>query len=234
MMCPGPGPGTGTGIPKRWVTAIHAVTARVTVVMGAVLMLSGCAVQTRYSLEIDVLSFFPREEHARRWTADADGNDGYRAIFLPYSEELFRRSEPVGAELRQGFEVDVPVPDDPGVEDLTLSFQIDAQVFNRSDSGEIRTAEFRLLAAPRSVEDVYADGTVLLDFDTVDILPGDSRRLAGTKTLRRGDPGFDVLSSGRLRLGMDGIFLLDAGVTMEYRLDILRFRISVRPFSMLP
>ncbi|TVR71290.1 MAG: hypothetical protein EA427_04530 [Spirochaetaceae bacterium] len=202
--------------------------------MIAFLVLSGCAVQTRYSLEIDVLSFVPEDEHAREWTADSDEDDGYRAIFLPYSEELFRESEPIGTELQKGLEVDVPVPDDPGVEDLTVSFQIDAEVFNRSGAGSIKSVEFRLLAAPHSVENVYAHGTVMSTFDTTDIRPGESRRLAGTKTLRHGDPGFDLLATGKVRLGLDGLFFSDPDVTMEYLLSILRVRISIRPFSMLP
>jgi len=85
-----------------------------------------------------------------------------------------------------------------------------------------------------SVENVYAHGTVMLSFDTTDILPGESRKLVGTKTLRRGDPGFDLLATGRVQLGLEGLFFSDPDVTMEYFLNILRVKISIRPFSMLP
>lgn len=201
----------------------------------AFLLFPGCKVRTRYSLEVDVLSFVPEDDRAREWTADDDENvERYRVIFLPYSEQLFRESEPIAAEFQKGLEVDLPVVEDPGVEDLTLSFQIDAEVFNRSESDDFKEAAFRLLAAPHSVENVYADGTVMLSFDATDIPAGESRTLAGTKTLRRGDPGFEIIAAGKARLGLDGVFWSDPGVTMEYVLNLLRVRISVRPFSLLP
>ncbi len=201
----------------------------------AVLLLPGCKVQTRYSLEVDVLSYIPEDERAREWTADDDENgERYRVIFLPYSEQLFRESEPIAAEFQKGLEVDLPVVEDPGVDDLTLSFQIDADVFNRSESDDFKEAAFRLLAAPHSVENVYADGTLMLTFDATDIPAGESRTLAGTRTIRRGDPGFEILAAGKARLGLEGLFRSDPGVTMEYVLNVLRVKISIRPFSMLP
>lgn len=201
----------------------------------AVLLLTGCSAGTRYSLEIDIVSFIPEEERSREWIADDGGStERYRVIFLPYSEELFRESEPIGVELQKGFELDVPVPDDPGVEDIVLSLHVDAEVFNRSSSGVFREAAFHLRAAPAAVENVYTDGTVMLSFDALDISPGESVHLRDTRTVRRGDPGFDILSTGRARIGLEGLFWSDADVSMEYRLNEMRIRVSVRPFSLIP
>jgi hypothetical protein len=93
-----------------------------------------------------------------------------------------------------------------------------------------------LIIAPLETENVFEDGTRALKFEVPTLEHADTAYLGGMKRLRRGDPGFDILSSGAARLGVRAYFDAHLGnaVSFSYSLNDLGITISTRPFALIP
>ena len=199
---------------------------------GAIMLLSACKATTWYSLEVDVLSYIPEGEHRKSWVTDDAVPD--RTIFLPYLDSPVNDGIALEGGYSEGIVLELPVPDDPGTQDLTLMFEIDADVLKGTTGGSFERARFRLFLAPIEAKNVYDDNHMVLSLDVEDIPDGGSTNVTGTRTIRRGDPGFEILRTGRFRLGADGHFVSDADVDLGYELNTMQVKISLRPFSFLP
>jgi hypothetical protein len=204
------------------------------VALAALVLLTACAGKTRYVIDLDILSFIPKSEHTRDWTLESGASD--HLLLLPYYGEVVDDVSTVDAELREGTELEFPVPDSPAKGDITLTFAADVDVSNGSGSTNIETAEIRLFAAKANVDDVYTNGNKVLSFSLSGLGPNQSRNLSGKRTIEQGDPGYDLLTSGKVRLGAEGYFEAATGTNIAagYSLNKLRVTVSVRPFSLLP
>ena len=192
-----------------------------------------CSGKTHYFLDIDVLSYLPREILRGEQTLETD-IDEYLYL-LPYGG-FYDENVSIDEELTEGMEIEFPVPDNPVGEDLVLTFRTNAAITNLSASSALATVRIALFIAPLETENVFEDGTRALNFEVPTLDPGETAYLEGMKRLRQGDSGFDILSSGAARLGVRAYFEanLSNAVTFSYSLNDLGITISTRPFAMIP
>jgi hypothetical protein len=185
------------------------------------------------AVDLDILSFIPPEEHLQELNTPAvDGE--YFLLLLPYYDELLSTLDTVEAEFTGGFEAEYPVPETRVEGDITLSFTVVVELSNIGESGHFEEVSFGLFAAPLSAENVYTDGQEVLSLSIQDLTPGSSTTIQGTRTVSIGDPGFELLTTGAVRLGARGYFRAQGPADVRLNMRELRSRISVRPFSLIP
>ncbi len=201
---------------------------------------AGCSGRTNYSLDIDVLSFIPGKNPS--YELQIKASEDYYLYLLPYLEDPVDDPSTVEVEYSRGLELDYPVPSHPKEGDLSLSFFVDTRIENRGDvegtTGHLETMSISLYIGKEGVEDVYAEGTRALHFETPELTPGEGTTLEGKKVLKPGDPGFKILEKGAAQVGVRAYFQADSAAdtttTAYYELTTLRIKLSTRPFSYLP
>lgn len=194
------------------------------------LILASCSAHTTYSVVLDILSYIPDEERTQAWTAlDATPD---RAILLPYLEPVFEDISTVDAEIRRGIELTYPAPDSPEAGDLIVRFRVDADVFN-DGGGEISSTEIHLYVADPDAENVFLTEYRALTVDTPSIASGETTNLYGDRTIGVGDPGFERIRTGNIRVGVEAVVTMDTGTTIRYTLNELRLSVHVRALSLL-
>ncbi|MEX2445036.1 MAG: hypothetical protein WD492_15650 [Alkalispirochaeta sp.] len=198
-----------------------------------VVVLSGCSARTRFAVDLDLLSFIPQDEHSRTEKVPA-GDGGSYLLLLPYYDQLITDLDTIETELTRGYLLEFPVPETQTEGDLALTFTLDVSLENVGDTGSFDRVEFALFAAPVSAANVYTEGRKVLDFAVTNLEAGTLEERAGTKTLRPGDPGFQLLTTGAVRLGARAYFQGQGQPRIEYVMRELRAGLSVRPFSLFP
>lgn len=193
----------------------------------------GCSAKTQVAADIGILSFIPPDAHTQKLEMPAvDGE--YFLLLLPYYDQLVSAMNTVEAEFTRGFKLEYPVPKTRVKGDIVLSFTVDATFWNTGESGQFDEVTLALFAAPLSTDNVYTEGQRVLSFSIEDLEPGTDATLQGTKTIRPGDPGFELLTTGALRLGARSYFRAQGPAQIQFQMYELRARISIRPFSLLP
>jgi len=171
------------------------------------LALAGCSMQTRYTLSVDVLSFFE---------GPVEGNvpSGAFEVYLPDDDGDLATPDLDGTLVEAGL----------GTDRLEAArLELTAAIANTGATDLTLSAE--AYVGDAGATDLYHGGGTSIGSASLSLAAGERDTLVLTIELKQGDPGFDLVAAGNFRVGVK---LAGSGDGFDYRLEVLKLSLTTK------
>jgi hypothetical protein len=197
-------------------------------------LLLACSGHTRYTADIDVVSFLP--ENQQEVTATVPEVVGLTVYILPEVQFDTSGSGPNGT-MRRGIEVSTPSPADPP-DEVKLTLELSATIVgeNLHDSADLPGTTIDVFIAAPSATNVYAQGTGIYSQSSSPLSAGTRQKIEIAIELQSGDPDYELIQSGVFRIGIRHRINPAAATSVDilYTVQELSITISGYPFGFIP
>ncbi len=182
---------------------------RKTLALAALLLaLAGCSMQTRYTLAVDVLSFF-------EGPVEGSVPSGAFEVYLPDDDDGDLATPDLDGTL---------VEAGLGTDRLEAArLELTAAIANTGATDLTLSAE--AYVGDAGTADLYHGGGTSIGSASLSLAAGERDTLVLAIELKQGDPGFDLVAAGNFRVGVK---LAGSGNGFDYRLEVLKLSLTTK------
>lgn len=157
-----------------------------------------CAVDTRYVLAVDLLSFV--ESPDRGGTIPVPQAPGSASLYLFPGVQLDLVDAGPDSVRRTGELISTHLPNPPGAYDLSVHFEAEVDLTNRG-AGVLPSLSSDIYLAGETSANVYTDGILVSTSAIPNLAPGEVGTFDLSFSIQDGDPAYTILEARGFRIG---------------------------------